>query len=491
MKANWNHLKEVADNLGADLNAEAAWERFEQRREKKKRRIIFWWPYGVVGGILLFGITIFTNSKLTTNNNISSNDLKENSNVVQKNEGYMNLLDETTKTSIVLDKIDRYQENSNDKTNISTNQNNPKTDENISQAASFVINQKSPSYEAPVIHHLISNKPQLHNTSIALFEKNHIPRYDKNDHSSRTPKILNRSAGHENDSVNKKSNSLLQEYTKEPMFSIKPILTTTNIYYQSPKLSIEDYIQPATPIDNFKRNKNNMTFRVRYIYGFTKRSLTSDDLFFKERREIHEDFKESNAIEFLLSKKLTPIISLSAGVGVHQYRAQLFEVTQELIQNVSFSNVLLERRTKEGVTEEIRGNFVGSQTVITERIRTQKYRGIGLPIYLNLDLPIFSKVNLSLSTGANFSLVNSVHGVTFLSKDSQGVYQQLNNLNYRKRGLIQGLVNVEFSIELTPSIDVHAGAQLRYDLNNRINSTNSVSDKFRSYGALIGIGKRF
>ncbi len=537
MNDNWNHIRKIADSIGSDLDAEAAWDRFEQRPERRKRRSLFWWSTGAVGVLALFLLLGFFF-------------IKDHHQSLQEVVADESMIDTSLKNKTTLDvKLDK--EKKLDQIALQQRQ-NPHLEFNETQSqfqsklkaklkskakplTDQVLVEKSNTtsiYQAQaqqeVNESLVQNSTvelgQTHNTSAtetALSDSTSFILEMANDLSTQQADAVETNSMKQKD-MTKNMGSYPIEQTVQDSYSAVfhkpdhtspitidigidskitqsktsistiPLPISTNLHFASTILQIEDYIQLDNQLSNTKHLfSKSWTVQARHIYGIASRTLTGDDELFNNRRSAQEDLKELNATELLITRQLTPLFSISSGLSVGQYRVKLFEVNQDVIQNVVFEDVLLERLFKGGEIEERRGRFVGSQTITTERTRFQQYQDISVPVYANLHIKITPKLNLMMSTGASISLVNMTKGVTFESTISAGTYQSLDQLNYRSIGLIQGLANLSLSIQLNQKLDIQLGGHLRQDFTNRFKQSEASTDRFNSYGVMLGIQRRF
>lgn len=522
MNTNWNHLKEVADNIGTGLDGEQAWDRFEKRRSSKKRRFIFWWPYGGLAFALLIGIITFYVRGNQANHTTPATDYFD----VEK----VNLNNANTRANMTLDGNSSFKQ---DQTVFNKNQNQPDSDrKSIPIQDSGDINSSHSNTHAAGVKSIkkqsnnsknnnikesgetithdsnlgkVNDQLQFHshasqqlNSNLDIEQGVHeIKQNFKAGTSTDTalPKDVN---SNDNITSNSQLNGVEPVSIIENLETAKEVLVFQNIplllhlINKQEPLPIESYVQVAElPAKQHKFSAHELTVQARYIYGFVNRKINGDLTPFTERRNNQEDFLESNAIELLLSKKIAPHLSISSGISLNQYRSKLFEVNQELIQNITYSDVLLELRIKDGITQEFRGEYVGSQTIITERVRIQKYIDMSIPVYVQFEINPFSSLAFSISTGLNFSLMNLTKGITFDSPESQGSYQSLDNLNYRKFGVIQGLINVGASVDIGKRFEIYLGGQLRQDLNHRIKYENDSSEVLKGIGLSLGLHKTF
>jgi len=499
MNTNWNHLKKLADDLGNDLNTEDAWNRFEKRREKQKRRLIFWFPYKTIGvfAILIFALFssqyIFQEKSdstiLSKKENSTKGDLQINNNHIQQLKRQFHALDHNknnAETVIENSSIPSTQK-SNHKNAIPKERNshsNLAIDNNTKSVSTihtkFNTNtSKNPNPTIQINHQ--SKQSNFNSTAVkSKFDSSH-----RNEKNTINQKEIAQVAQDLNQNI------LEDEFSREILrFESRSIIHPLQIL--DSKLAVHNYIQLADRYKKaYKQFNTTLAFQARYIFGFANRTLLGDNSEFINRRKNQEEFRVTNAIELLLTKSISPVFSLSSGLSINHYRSKLFEVNQELVQNISFSDVLLELRTKNGVSQEIRGEYNGSQTIITERIRYQNYVDLSIPFYVDVNIKVLPKLNLVMSAGASISLYNSSNGFTFQSEVSQGMYQKLSQLNYRKIGLAQGIMNISFNLNISDNFDIQFGGQLRNDLNSRIKSGHNTSDKFRSNGIIIGIRKQF
>lgn len=499
MNRNWNHLKNVADGLGSDLDAEQAWDRFEKRREKKKRRFIFWWPYGIIGAVFFIGILVSVKPN-NIHKNRTTSQINQKQKIVEMEDQAVHTATESFTTS-----EDLYIQNDTEENVLTPHSSFPTSpSKELSNSPDPEIINPNESDAGGLPHAKVFNQADQIASSAPIQPVPEInfqnPNPDLNKEATQVANNVSylhvaASTHSISDSQNniKENNSMeSQSPIVRELIHIASITQNHYISQDQIKLQVEDYIQFSnSSASEYKATAKQFSFQTRYVYGFADRTIHGDDGAFIERRQIQEEVKESNAIELLLTRELSSLLSVSTGLSMAQYRSRLFEVNQEVIQNVSFENVLLERRIKGGVTEELRGEFIGSQTIITERVRFQKYLDFSIPVYLNLHLDVMPRLDVSVSMGASYSIINTANGVSFDSAVSQGSYQSLDALNYRNSGLMQGLMNVAIALNVSNDVDILFGGQLRRDLNNRITSSENMSDTYHSYGLLLGVQKRF
>ena len=528
MNDNWNHIRKIADSIGSDLDTEAAWARFEQRPERRKRRIAFWWSAGAIGILALFLVLSFflIGDQHEGRQQVVADQHKEVNTLKTNNPNNVNSDLEQNSTSIALQQYNtpNLKTNENELGSGTKSESQPEAEKSKSKSK-LEAKTKTPSQtqsQARLNQVLILQQTRTTSTtegsladdkSVVPAIRNQVSNQQVNTEGTNRMKpedstskieskpIIQTSQGSNSPAlqISNQTNpskldipinsDLIQSRTPDNI-NILPINSTLHV--ASTSLQIEDYIKLDNRLSeiNHKFSKS-WVVQARHVYGIASRTLEGDDELFINRRNAQEDIKELNASEVLITRQLTSQFSVSSGLSFGQYRVKLFEVNQEVIQNVVFEDVLLERLFKNGELEELRGTVVGSQTVTTERTRYQHYQDLSIPIYANLHIILTPKLNLIMSTGASISLLNKTQGVTFESAISSGTYQGLNQLNYKSIGLIQGLANLSLSLRLNQQFDIQLGGHLRQDLTSRLKASETSSDRFGSYGFMLGVQRRF
>jgi len=160
------------------------------------------------------------------------------------------------------------------------------------------------------------------------------------------------------------------------------------------------------------------------------------------------------------------------------------------MNDVPFENTVVAEFTGQGMTNQIRGTAIGSQTSITKYTRYQKYFDLSIPLLIAYNQPIGKGFSLSFAGGINYNFYQLTKGETYESEFSFGTYDNLESLNYKSNGLIEGIAQFGISKEIGKSWSFNAGVAVQQDLNSRLNSSVVASDKFSSRGLYVGVTRR-
>jgi len=482
MNDNLNKLRKAADKLGSDLDAERAWKRFEGRNRKERKKFFPWWMFGLFCIILTF--TFFLNynmGNITEEHSLSSDQLSR--------EKLGEVAEVHRVKEITADKTD-IAETLREKSDEKSSSNNRTREIDIQKVTKE--NGKR-SYQA--------NAKQINSDSDRIIAERRKKRMELM--SEQTPLSRSRSVfvldyNSPNPEVNKsvreaKRNTSIDQ--SNPITEIQPIdpLLHYPLGLSSSKpeikclLSFVEYPKSET-LSTFKDDESKWSVGLQYTYATTSRETDWSNNSFNQRRLENETLKENNVAEVLATRTIGSSFSLSSGLTLNQYRSSLFEVDQKLV-NETFEYVVVEQLVRNGEVELVYGPAVGTSTKITERVRQQKFRSLSIPLYFNYDSGITDKLSIQFSGGVNYSLINRAVGVTFASAVSQGEYQSLNDLYYRRRGQVEGVINLSLHMHFSKALSLTLGTRYMHDLNGRRLSSQD-NEMLSSYGLSLGLQRK-
>ncbi len=462
MHESWNDTNDLNEALGDDFDVAAGWEDFNHKKEKK-RPIPFW----LWGALSILGVTIFvyffkgkhqqeiiqtiaTNSSLTLNSNtsptIAIKDLNEKNLAVNtiENNRHTNF----SKSSNILRKaVRKNQKNSLIKSTLANEKNIllPKIDAQLLLAKDY--------------------KPKLqHNTGLTTNNgsKNKITT------GATIPYSLMPSS--RKDYINYLP-SLIHPLTIERVVSIPQLDNLSNLQ--------------TIPLANEK----NWTLGLAYTYNSPKRVLKQNEEDYQNLRQEGEQFLEQQQVDFIATQSFNNGFFFSTGLTYGRYRSRLVEKIQVLQSPIVYNDVIIETQTQNNITNEIRGDAIGSQLSIKESTRYQVYQTLAIPIQIGMQIPIKRDWQLSFGTGVALNLWQHTKGFTYASTLPNGEFIPVASLGYRSAGTVEHISTLQLQKKITKDLRINLGLQTKFDLNNRMKKELGISDKWKSYGLSIGISR--
>ena len=485
MKENWNKLKKTAEGFGSELDTHAAWERFEEKK-KKKRGFVFFLPK-IIGAFMVVSLMFYVSMHLTPSREIADNkkpNAKENiSSTEHIKPTYLEEPDVSSKQSGGLD--------SNNKKNLRTEKKEKKAPEKILTKQNTETNQA-------VAQQIYSNNQDNHERTefikVQSVEKepkeNKIYYYNHTSQSSKTTTTAqtNKDQKEENKTIGKKElaqkiNSLfsiavldLRQFTetreKEKCTLIKSNFPKIDAKKEKPQWAIDEW-------------------QLMIGYGVARRKLSGGQAAFTQRRTEGEDFINHMSLQLKASTELTHNFSLEYGLGINRYQSRIIDVTQELDPSFLFSDVLIEEKTQDGITSQIFGDIVGSQTIITERTRYQQYFDLDAIIQLGYTLSITDRFKAKVVSGFAYRFLGFNHGSSHASEFSFAEYASLSDLGYKTGNLWKANSDLQLIYALSNQLKLALGINSQLDLNNRIKSGFNSRDRFSSLNLMIGVTRKF
>lgn len=452
-------------DLGSELDIDLAWSEFKQ-----KKRLVFWWP--ALGGVMIILGFFFVNkwnrpididtkkqitetttstnsiekvikSPLPTTPNVEARINNQAVTLITEGEGKSITKTKNAKTKIVDPKTIQL-----DKSDLNTTL-NPSQKPQVAVIPTLSSRSNSTTIKGSISSFIIEQKAlqKITKTNSQLFD---------------TP--LNQT---------KKDTRLLSE--------VRMLLTPLTL------LKLKASELPPLPLA--KQNPQMLwALGITYQYSKIGRTIKGENIHYLDRRNFNEDFLESNHIAIKLRRQLKKGFYLQFGIHLSRYRAKLVDQYQTFEHKV-FENQVVEI-IQNGLQEEsIIGSVTGTQTQIHTNTRFQQYLELSLPLQLGWQIPLNQRLSIDLMTGARFSIWNKTSGYTFESATSIGTYQMLDELRYKKAGVITGVSSLLLSQQIGRGTTISAGIQAYYDWTNRL-SDKSESDKFYGYGLQISLLKQ-
>lgn len=454
MRENWDKIYHTSKKLGDDLDVDLAWAEFKQA--KKKRRMPIWiWP--LIGVIGLGGLWLIY------------------ANLPTKKHQEMPRIIASEKNAQSLENTDNCELN---------------VAEKIEDSASITKtnNQK-------VISILPTQRKAGKIRKQEIVIKRNGLEYSKDDSEYSKEKMVNNESF-----INEKVEEEIPQSTNLTTTSTHKIKERNRQHFQviakiesiaSKVEMIKQTVEFSIPVLRKSRFKNqSLAFGFLYGWSMANRKIKAPRQSLGARRHANEEMLEYNHLKVYLRKELTNKFFISTGLVIGQYRSRFIDQYQNLIPGVVFDNQITEIRLQDNNREEIRGTIIGSQTEIINNKRYQKYLSITIPLEVGYKIELNENYHLNLATGLNYSIFNQAKGFIFEAGFSVGTYQNLNELPYRKFGLVQSNSSIELTRKIKERLNLLVGLQYEFDVNSRLNRGGFV-DKFSAYGIRIGLGQRF
>lgn len=461
MKENWNNIKKTAEGFGSELDTHAAWERFEKK--KKKKRGLFFIP--IIGAAIIVSFFLLYSDmyiptaakdglvlEITRNETINQTkelnvDTKENLNVSQKStKDKISVQSETKKTTTPLEEF-------------TTNKSRT----------------KSTTKETAQINTIADHQTSFETTSQAIARTKIIKQdIDKAVEKYKDPEI----------------NIAREKINILPFISSYDLVGLT-----TSRKKVECHLL-SSPISK-SVNKNGTSpmaikeWNMLIGYGIAQRNLTSNNTAFAQRRIESEDFINHLSLQLKVTTELTHNFSLEYGLGANRYQSRIVEITQELDPGFLFSDVVIEEKTQDGITSQVFGDIVGSQTVITQRTRYQQYFDLDAIVQLGFTLFSTNKFKAKIASGIAYRFMGLNHGSSHASEFSFAEYATLSDLGYKVGNLWKASSDFQLSYAFDEQRRILFGLNHQMDLNNRIKSGFDLKDQFSSLNFMIGLNSKF
>ncbi len=487
MKEWYNNINDINEALGSDLDIDQAWTRFDNK--KKRRRYPFIIPilFGL-GSMLLVVLYMMNNngSTIAADSDIQTDhvQVKEKYSQPIRDAGLNKNSEGTTAaTDLVVNAKPGDGEN-NDASN------RKETSDKLGVASR--LNQfKSP---------LIQIRPK-HSLSLTKDDRSSYINPDTRggDHSA----MINEPAQVESDilqaeieSNTNRAYAYHNDYEPKEYIGIsdshQPQLRFPQIGYLLGPLHSE-LTQPGAILNASQfvslpeQHEPNATWSIdmNHALGLMQRTVKSTDDFDLLREE-EEALLESNHLQFVIGRQIGSRLNISTGITFGHYRTKLVNQIQRVSSPTFHENSVIERQTQNGITENIFGTAVGSKTVIIENILYQRYQNVSIPLDLSIGLLRFSGWQFGLGFGLEYSIHQEAKGSTISSIFPTGEYVPIEQLGYRKRGIIEGKYNLRLSRRIGKRFTAHLAFVERRDLNSRIVGMQP-KDRFSSRGISLGV----
>lgn len=231
------------------------------------------------------------------------------------------------------------------------------------------------------------------------------------------------------------------------------------------------------------------TLDLTYTYNRPKRKINGSNETYQNLRQTGEQFLEQQQIDLSITRSINRVLFLKTGLSYGRYRSRLVEKIQVLQSPVTYDNVVIETQTQNNITNEIKGTTIGSQLSINQSTRHQLYQTLAIPIQLGIQLPLKQDWKVSVFSGIAFNVWQHTSGNTYASQLPDGLFQPVSGLGYRSWGTVENISNLQIQRKIAKQLSLSLGLQAKFDVTNRLQNNQGVSDKWRSYGLSIGISK--
>lgn len=437
-----HNTEELDELLGGELNLDQAWSEFNKDK-KKTRRLPFWWCFGLGSSCLLGVLGVFM---------------------------YLNIQEQQTTMPIAHSSI--YEKIAKPSLQLLENKEN-NTSTVVSSWTNKEISNTTPLKTTPI---LVKKKRQTVSVSTPSLEKNSDLTKKVNQVSKTPIKSLNQVVTFPSSTEDQAEQRTIRE--------VKSIATLAFglTLQQEETISI---VNKPHKVVNFPK----WSIGLQYAWADANRTISGGQEAYTKRRQ-EEQFLESNRIAILATRNLSNSLFLQTGFTLTQYRSKLVEEIQTITSPINYENVVIETHTQNNLTQELIGVAQGSQLAINRYTRYQRYQTFSIPLRFGVRFPIGSYWHLTASSGIAFSLYGQAKGFTISSTSPDGTYIPLEQLNYVKTGLLEGMgqLNIERSFGKTI---LSIGVQGNADLTNRFRNNVFGKDKFRGHGLHFGFRRAF
>lgn len=483
--------------LGSELDLDQAWAEFN-KEPKKTRRFPIWWCFGI-GSIFLLGGLIYLVSNFSSYKdskdsittveeaevNIPEEPIisfpSEQELIVPKEQISSSIIHQAKTSQTILSKITNRQEGKLSKTqriteNATSIFKESDTDLSVTTSMEIVQNYSSEKLTKSASH--LKEK----DTDLSVIISKEVVQFTK-------PKSILKEGDTDLSVITSKE--LAQNYSSEKALqketTLEAVAAIAPLLHFLPSQGVREI--PTATVQIPKRKYNKWSLGLHYSLGNANRKLSKGQVAYTQRRQ-KEQFLEANRLELVLSKNWTKFFFLQTGISLSQYRSKLVEEIQTINSPVFYENVVTETHTRNNLTEELIGIAQGSQLVINRYTRFQRYQTLSIPLRLGLRFPLWEQWQITASSGIAVSIFGQTKGLTFSSVLPDGIYVPIEELDYRKTGLIEGMgqLAIERSFGKT---SLSLGLQSTFDLNNRFSNKDAGMDKFQNYGIYVGLRRTF
>lgn len=453
MNDDWKYIKDLSSELGSDLDVDAAWDEFH---EKRKRRVIPFWLRFSVGSLLVFiivfGTYYFTISDSPTSETLShlppksevdeaipATTIKE-STVSSKKMGYKKDTPSST-TKLTFDTNKEYT-----KKKLAVNNGKDPFTISVSTLDSSVKNaiSLSPSLDKPINH----SDPKSENT------------INENSQNNIGLTIAEESVERSNDTdvIKDQDNPTINIQVLSLLPSMDLIHLSSEVIAKEMTL---EYDQLSG--DNFSA----LTVGIFSGYSQFNNTFKYADVGLGERRNTHETPLEQIRFGLSIEKLFNGKFFIESGLIFSQHRSKITDEYQTITTNIVFEDQLIAHLLKEDQTEEVWGSVLGSHSQKFRNIRYQNYRSIGIPLFAGYKVSkdVYA---LSFALGLQYNIWTQASGNTYSSGTSIGEYNALSVHNYRSRGQLEGLSKVGLSRTLGSRKSTGIEFIYRSDITNRL-----------------------
>jgi len=490
----WSDIRRIADRIGDDLDTDRAWEDFNQR--KKKRRMLFWLVGGGLGLLLLVTWIYLENDR---SSQVLAMDIQHTQESINNHVGYeestidpMSSNQEATATKKVpsssqvltsLTPSHRLDHEVLVTDEASHNSEARQAGGDIWTSASLTIDHGSKIYVSPDL--TISGDNATPRQSAQSSTETDLEDFgDQTGSEKSAAKIAHPDLSH---GLHRTADTEIKQ--KSYLTAIPMPRVALQSLYPRHILSLMSGLE-MVELEEMSDQYRKWTLGLTYELAFPTRTFDALDQSFADRRQNGERLSKAHFLSAHLERQLGRPFFIGSGLQVGLYQSRLREEIQEVLFDIEFPDQVIEILTQDGQSMEVIGTAIGSQTVIRESVRYQRYLDVRLPLYVGGVVKLGLASRIEMSTGISMGLLLSQSGNTYESYFSSGAYRSLQDLGYRSFGQLQGSLNLNYVVGLGSGWDITLGATGRLDLNSRIKDGSDLTDKFRSLGVSLGLKRK-
>lgn len=471
MRQDWfdKKLADSFEDFDSNMDFEMAWEGMEAKRKKKKKRGFAFW-LSSMGVLVLLSIGtafyFFENENVTVVEQISESELTRKKEL-KNEEGLFDMVE----------KINSQEKRS------AKNENNKVADSKTKK-----IENKIPETTFNLVENKIAPK--------TIVEK------------AKTSKL------HPSFNENSQNEIVALEIKNEK--SIDPI-TSNNKEIETPSLALDFAKRQQTPpslfpfdlnpdfvaksnLDKFllknknRRNKMFFTIGASIAYGLNGHSFNAinvDQEIWVNARNENEKPLDAVYADLFVKKYFNKNVYLQTGIGCLHSTTRFEHIENDEYTELMDGQLVEIVQYLDGTQEEIYGE---GEVLFKDEITTTAYnrnQSVLLPILFGIDFPLNKKVGIDFSAGAAISLFSKISGQIISDENTIESYIDLNNLAYKKQGVLYGQANAGVYFNLNKNWQLAGGLQTLVGLNNQMKKESGVEEKMRFLGGRISLVNNF
>lgn len=435
MKKDWfeKGLNDKLEGFESELDLNEAWESFSVQRKKqkkKKRGFVFWWFAAAILTLCIVFSLLFTkeNASLTPTNQPQAKHITSQEKALTKN----NIAKETN--------------------------------EQIAEATPEKIIRKT--LKEPKISN--RNKP------VNLINVNNEKRITKASANDTPTLFIDKTQPSQNVIVANKE--------------VLPTLSSSIKMLEERKIDAQYQSIALNKETNENELKNSAGLAFYYGQNFRQRTANNNQNYIA-RRNVTETPLDAFALQAFYKRKLNSKFFVNAQIGY----SQITDVLMYDYEDTSFRSfddqVLSISYYPNGLQTESTGSALGTQTVSTRATYYQSYKSIDLGFAIGMKQAIFGKFSLRPSIGLAHNWQYRTKGLVLKNETTFETYA-LDNLNYRKIGLLGAFLNLELVRKIHTDYEISLGISAQQGLNNRFSNSDLIEKRSLLLGR-IAVAKQF